>query len=45
MKFLSTVFGLGNPTNFLASMILMLIGLIILGDGEIGIRATPLQRS
>ena len=35
------VFGFGEPMKFVTGLILLLLGLIVLGDGQIGIQATP----
>ena len=39
-KFLSNAFGFGSPMDFVTGLILILLGLLILGDGQIGIQAT-----
>jgi len=36
-----SVLGFGNPTDFVSGLIFILLGLIVLGDGQIGIQATP----
>ena len=40
-KFLFNAFGFGSPADFTVGTILVLVGLITLGDGQIGIQATP----
>jgi len=39
-KILLNILGFGSPFGFMSGMILILLGMIILGDGEIGIKAT-----
>lgn len=40
-KFVSSIFGFGNPKDFAVGLIFIVLGLITLGGGQIGIQVTP----